>query len=198
MLMVKCRECGSLSDSLAPSCPDCGALRPGVRFDSAASSSQRAFVTIRNSLLFRILTPRNLLIAAVLVAFGLIVYRTTRPTPEEIAARAKEAAAAAVASRDSSVISSMKRDLRGAMTAEEMYFTGMHTYGSFDQLQKEGFTLSDSNTMVIRATRTGWTATVANATLPSGPAECAVQIGRGDSLDGVISCRDPRISRPSP
>jgi hypothetical protein len=201
MLMVKCRECGSLSDSLAPSCPYCGALRPGVRFDSAASSSQRAFVAIRNGLLFRVLTPRNLLVGAVLVVLGLIVYRATRPTPEEVAARAREAAATAVASRDSSVISSMKRDLREAMTAEEMYFAGMHIYGSFDQLKKEGFALSAGNTMAIRATNTGYFITVKNSTLPSGTAECALQVagGASTSVDGVIVCRGgPKEQRPKP
>ena len=201
MLMVKCRECGSLSDSLAQSCPYCGALRPGVRFDSSASSSQRAFVAIRNWLLFRALTPRNLLVGAGLVVLGLFVYRATRPTPAEIAARAREAAATAVASRDSSVIASMRRDLRDAMTAEEMYFAGMHTYGSFDQLKKEGFAVSVGNTMVIRTARNGYTITVTNSTLPSGVVECRVQIAYGApiSLDGVIVCRgDPKAPRPEP
>jgi len=201
MLMVKCRECGSLSDSLAQSCPYCGALRPGVRFDSAASSSQRLFVAIRNGLLFRVLTPRNLLVGVVLVVVGLMVYQRTRPTEEEIVARATAAAAAAVAARDSSVIASMKRDLRLAMTAEEMYFAGMHTYGTFDQLKKEGFVLSAGNTMVIRATSNGYFLTVTNSTLPSGDAECTMQVAGGAStfVDGVIVCRgDPKDLRPKP
>ena len=199
--MVKCRECGSLSDFRAPSCPDCGALRPGVRFDADATDWQRAFIAIRNGLLFHVLTPRNLLVAAVLVVLGLVVYRTTRPTPEESAARAKEAAAAAVVSRDSGVISSMKRDLREAMTAEEMYFAGINRYGTLDQLKKEGFTLSVGNTMVLLPSTSGYTVTVTNATLSSGPAECTVRIGGRDvpdSLNGVIACHDPKASRPTP
>jgi hypothetical protein len=172
-----------------------------VRFDSSASSAQRAFVTIRNGLVYRVLTPRNLRMAVVLLVVGVIAYRATRPTPEQLAARAKEAAAAAVAARDSSVISSMKRDFRMAMTAEEMYFAGMHTYGTFDQLQKEGFTLSAGNTMVIRATGKGYFLTVMNSVLPAGPVECSVQVagGAAPSVDGVIVCRgDPKELRPKP
>ena len=201
MILVKCRECGSLSDSLAHSCPDCGALRPGVRFDSSASSSQRLFVAIRNGLLFRILTPRNLLVGAVLLLLGLIAYRATRPTPEEVAARAKEAAAQAVVTRENGVIPSMKADMRRAMATEEIYFSGLHTYGSFDQLKKEGFTPSAGNAMVIRATRTGYFVTVTNSTLSSGVVECTLQVGGGasPSVDGVTVCRgDPQNQPPKP
>ena len=200
MLMVKCRECGSLSDSLARSCPDCGALRPGVRFDANASASQRTFVAIRNGLLFRVLTPRNLLAGAVLVLLGLLVYQSTRPTPEDMAAREKEAAARAVATRENSILPSMKADMRRVMAAEEMFFAGMRNYGSFDQLKKEGFALSAGNTMVILPGRNGYFVTVTNAMLPSGVAECTMQVGSGApaSLDGVILCRDPREPRPKP
>ena len=99
--------------------------------------------------------------------------------------------AASTAQTDNQRIASLKTDLRNMMTAQEAYFSDFRTYGSLAQLQKAAnFTLSSGNTGTAVGSASGFTGTVSNTSITTGPTRCTVQVGAGaaSTIDGVIVC----------
>lgn len=190
MPLVKCRECGSFLSSLSQSCPDCGALRPGVHFDAGSPATQRLYLTVRNGVLFRIFTPWVLLSVLGVTSVGLLVYLVTRPTPAQLVARTRRLADSATAARRRGILSSIKTDVQHMEVAEERYFADSARYGSFDDLHAAGATLSAGNTMTITTATNGYTITAGNPAVGPGISPCTVQVAAGATadVDGLVVC----------
>ena len=193
MILVECRECGSHLDAMAPSCPNCGALRPGVRFDAGTPAARRLVLTVRNAILTRVLTARGILAVAAVASIAVAVYLATRPTSGQIATRARALAADSV----TRIKASLTGDLRRMQVAEEAYFQDYHRYASLAELTAAGARLSAGNTMAIDPAADGYTATVSNASHGGMIAPCSVQVGAGASsaIDGAFVCSPVRPSR---
>jgi prepilin-type N-terminal cleavage/methylation domain-containing protein len=97
------------------------------------------------------------------------------------------------ATKDKAKLASVKSDLRNIETAEEAYYSDQTppAYGDYAALSGGAtvyFTQSAGNVAVINPTATGYTATVTNGSITSGPTSCSVTVGAGGATDGEITC----------
>ena len=97
--------------------------------------------------------------------------------------------------KDKAKLASVKTDLRNLMTAQEAYFSDESTYGTAATLITAGYAnLSTGNTVgaTDAAAADGYTMSVTNASISSGPDECIVYGGKAATdatkKDGVIEC----------
>jgi len=99
------------------------------------------------------------------------------------------------ATKDKAKLASVKTDLRNLMTAEEAYFSDKATYAPAATLTGGGYAnLSTGNTIGTTSTGTanGYTISVQNTSISSGPKQCIVYGGAdataASKVDGVIEC----------
>src|SRR6188474_3274307 len=81
------------------------------------------------------------------------------------------------ATKDKAKLASVKTDLRNMMTAEEAYFSDKATYTTAAALKAAGYAnLSTGNTVGSKdaGAADGYTVSVTNASISSGPKECVV------------------------
>ena len=97
--------------------------------------------------------------------------------------------------KDKAKLASVKTDLRNLMTAEEAYFSDKATYAKGADLITDKYAnLSTGNAIggTDAASADGYTISVKNASISSGPNECKVYGGKdattASKTDGVIEC----------
>ena len=96
------------------------------------------------------------------------------------------------ASSDRAKLASIKMDLRGLMVAMEAYFSDHAAYPvDFNALRESGARSPGQGVVAVSRMGDGYSVTVRNASILSGPKECTVKVGGGTprSMDGVIVCR---------
>ncbi len=173
MLLVNCRECGALQDSRARRCPDCGALRPGVRFDAESTSVGSVLLGVRNAIVFRLLTLR---MAAAMLAVGAVAFMAwwgLRPSQQ---ARDARAALVAAARTDSLRIGLRQRLLR-LMVAEEGFYHERGRYGSLEEIDSTALLPIPEISLEIAAAEESYMGTSRIAVPGVAPASCTVRVG---------------------
>ena len=96
--------------------------------------------------------------------------------------------------KDKAKLASVKTDLRNLMTAQEAYFSDKATYSTAANLTTTGYAnLSTGNTVgtTDAGSANGYTISVQNTSISSGPKQCIVYAGAdavAPHVDGVIEC----------
>jgi len=94
------------------------------------------------------------------------------------------------ATKDKAKLATVRMDLHNLVVAEEAYFSDKKTYGTLAQLRNAKlFQLSPGNTLAIRRSAAGFTATATNRSISSRIKKCTIRVGSGGSaLDGKLVC----------
>ncbi len=173
MLLVNCRECGGLQDSRSRRCPDCGALRPGVRFGAEATSLGSLLLGVRNTVVFRLLTLRMAAVMLAVAAVAFMAWWGLRPSRQ---ARAAQAALVAAARTDSLRIALRQRLMR-LMVAEEAFYHERGRYGSLEEIDSTALLPIPEVSLEIAAAEDSYMGTSRIAVPGEPSASCTVRVG---------------------